>query len=44
MQLVDRMTDREKFRTLGSYYMFIARNYEKAIENYEDAGEALPGR
>jgi len=42
MQLVDRMTDREKFRTLGSYYMFIARNYEKAIENYEALVRLFP--
>jgi tetratricopeptide (TPR) repeat protein len=35
LKFVDRMTDREKLRTLGTYYMFIARNYEKAIENYE---------
>jgi len=42
MQLVGRMTDREKFRTLGSYYMFIARNYEKAIENYETLVKLFP--
>ena len=36
------MTDREKFRTLGSYYMFIARNYEKAIENYETLVSPYP--
>ncbi|RPJ64017.1 MAG: hypothetical protein EHM24_23590, partial [Acidobacteria bacterium] len=42
MQLVGRMTDREKFRTLGSYYMFIARNYEKAIENYENLVKLFP--
>ena len=32
--LVDRMTEREKFRTLGTYYLNIAGNYDKAIENY----------
>jgi eukaryotic-like serine/threonine-protein kinase len=32
--LVDRMTEREKFRTFGIYYLNIARNYEKAIENF----------
>jgi eukaryotic-like serine/threonine-protein kinase len=32
--LVDRMTEREKFRTFGVYYLNIARNYEKAIENF----------
>ncbi len=33
--LLDRMTEREKFRTLGVYYGTIARNYPKAIENYQ---------
>jgi eukaryotic-like serine/threonine-protein kinase len=33
--LVDRMTEREKFRTLGTYYLNIAGNYDLAIENYE---------
>ena len=32
--LVDRMTEREKFRTFGIYYLNIARNYENAIENF----------
>ena len=31
--LLDRMTEREKFRTLGTYYLNIAGNYDKAIEN-----------
>lgn len=35
LKLVGRMSDREKYRTLGTYYMSVARNYEKAIENYE---------
>jgi tetratricopeptide (TPR) repeat protein len=35
LKRVDRMTDREKLRTLGTYYLLVARNYEKAIENYE---------
>jgi tetratricopeptide (TPR) repeat protein len=30
-----RMTEREKYRTLGTYYLLTARNYEKAIENYQ---------
>jgi hypothetical protein len=33
--LMDRMTEREKYRTQGTYFFAIARNYEKAIENYE---------
>jgi tetratricopeptide (TPR) repeat protein len=32
---IDRMTDREKNRTLGAYYLSIARNYPKAIETYD---------
>ncbi len=34
MALMGRMTEREKYRTLGTYYLGIARNYDKAIENY----------
>ena len=30
----DRMTEREQYRTLGGYYLSVARNYDKAIENY----------
>ena len=39
---VDRMTDREKLRTLGTYYLTIARNNEKAIENYETLVRLYP--
>jgi tetratricopeptide (TPR) repeat protein len=35
LALMDRMTDREKYRTQGTYFFAIARNYEKAIDNYE---------
>ena len=31
---LDRMTEREKFRTLGTYYNRVARNPEQAIENF----------
>ena len=34
LALLDRMTDREKLRTRGGYYLF-KRNYEKAIEESE---------
>jgi eukaryotic-like serine/threonine-protein kinase len=34
LSLMDGMTEREKYRTLGTYYLGIARNYDKAIENY----------
>jgi serine/threonine protein kinase/tetratricopeptide (TPR) repeat protein len=42
LKLVDRMSDREKYRTLGTYYMSVARNYEKAIENYETLVKLFP--
>ncbi len=35
LKLIDRMTDREKYRTLGVYYLVVSRNYDKAIENFE---------
>jgi tetratricopeptide (TPR) repeat protein len=36
------MTEREKFRTLGTYYLNIAGNYELAIENYESLLKKYP--
>jgi tetratricopeptide (TPR) repeat protein/tRNA A-37 threonylcarbamoyl transferase component Bud32 len=39
---IDRMTEREKLRTYGVYYLGIARNYEKAIETYEDLVTKYP--
>jgi len=39
---LDRMTDREKYRTLGTYYMMIVRNQEKAVENYEQLVKQYP--
>ncbi|HET9703291.1 MAG TPA: protein kinase [Vicinamibacterales bacterium] len=35
LSLTDRMTDREKYRTLGFYYTF-TRNYTKAIDTYTE--------
>ena len=35
LSLMDRMTTREKYRTQGTYFFAVARNYEKAIDNYE---------
>ena len=32
--MMDRMTDREKYRTLGGYYLGIAQNFDQAIDNY----------
>jgi tetratricopeptide (TPR) repeat protein len=42
LQKVDRMTEREKYRTLGVYYLGLVRNYEKAIENYRALVTAYP--
>lgn len=38
---IDRMTDREKFRTRGGYYLMV-RNYEKAAEEYQSLADAFP--
>ena len=43
LTLMDRMTEREKFRTLGTYYLGVSRNYEKAIENYTEVLRRWPG-
>src|SRR5262249_55905545 len=43
LKYVSRMSDREKYRTLGTYYLSVARNYEKAIENYETLVKLYPG-
>ena len=42
MKFLDRMTDREKYRTLGTYYLNVVRNYEKAVENYETLVRLYP--
>src|SRR4030095_8613261 len=31
-----------KYRTLGTYYLLVARNYEKAIENYQTLLKLYP--
>jgi tetratricopeptide (TPR) repeat protein len=41
MQHLDRMTDREKYRTRGGYYLLI-RNHEKAIEEYRELARQFP--
>ena len=38
----DRMTEREKLRTFGGYYIGIARNTDKAIETYEQLVAKYP--
>jgi serine/threonine protein kinase/tetratricopeptide (TPR) repeat protein len=39
---VDRMTPREKFRTLGLYYGTVSRDYKAAITNYEELVKQYP--
>jgi tetratricopeptide (TPR) repeat protein/tRNA A-37 threonylcarbamoyl transferase component Bud32 len=38
---IDRMTDREKYRTRGGYYL-LTRNYAKAAEEYKALSENYP--
>jgi tetratricopeptide (TPR) repeat protein len=42
LALMDGMTRREQYRTLGVYYTLVSRNYTKAIENYELLVENYP--
>jgi tetratricopeptide (TPR) repeat protein len=42
LQNLDRMSERERYRTLGGYYFLVSQNYEKAIENYEALVDAFP--
>jgi tetratricopeptide (TPR) repeat protein len=42
LSLMDRMTDRERYRTLGLYYLAIARNYDQAIDNYRKLLDRYP--
>ncbi len=42
LSLLDRMTEREKFRTLGVYYRSVAHNNDKAIETYTALVSAYP--
>lgn len=39
---LDKMTERERLRTLGLYYSLVTRNYQKAIETYESLVEKYP--
>jgi tetratricopeptide (TPR) repeat protein/predicted Ser/Thr protein kinase len=41
MSKIDRMTDREKYRTRGAYYL-MERDYEKAIEQYKALAKQFP--
>lgn len=40
--LLDRMTEREKYRTLGAYYLGVAGNYDQATEAYRNLVEKYP--
>jgi tetratricopeptide (TPR) repeat protein len=39
---LDRMTEREKYRTYGVYYFGVVRNYPEAIKTYEKLVELYP--
>jgi eukaryotic-like serine/threonine-protein kinase len=41
MSKIDRMTDREKYRTRGAYYL-MERDYDKAIEQYKALEKQFP--
>jgi tetratricopeptide (TPR) repeat protein len=41
-QNLDRMNDRERYRTLGGYYLLISKNFDKAIESYRNLVDAYP--
>jgi len=40
--LLDRLTERERYRTLGLYYSFVSLNFGTAIENYQKLVERFP--
>jgi tetratricopeptide (TPR) repeat protein/tRNA A-37 threonylcarbamoyl transferase component Bud32 len=42
LALLDRMTERERYRILGNYYSRVVRNPEKAIENFTRLLELYP--
>ena len=42
LSLTDRMTEREKFRTFGNYYLGVVQNYEKAAEQFSALVKAYP--
>jgi tetratricopeptide (TPR) repeat protein len=42
LSLLDRLTEREKYRMLGTYYLQIARNYAEAINNYSTLVKLYP--
>ena len=42
LSLLDRMTERERYRTLGLYYSLVSLNYDTAIDNYQQLVEKFP--
>jgi serine/threonine protein kinase/Tfp pilus assembly protein PilF len=42
VSLTDRMTDREKNRTMGNYYIAVPKNYEKAVESLKRVVDQYP--
>ncbi len=44
LSLTDRMTERERYRTLGNYYAQVAHNYQQAIKNDRATRPALSRR
>lgn len=42
MSNLDRMSEREKYRTRATYYLGVVGNYEKGIENYEELIKSFP--
>lgn len=42
LSLQETMTERERYRTLGTYYLAVSGNFQKAIENYEALVEKFP--
>ena len=42
LSLMDTMTERERLRTLGVYYISITGNYENAVRNFSELVEKYP--
>jgi tetratricopeptide (TPR) repeat protein/tRNA A-37 threonylcarbamoyl transferase component Bud32 len=40
--LLDRMTKREEHRTVGTYYLSVAKDYDKAVENFSTLVREYP--
>lgn len=42
LSLMETMTERERYRTLGTYYMVISGNFQKAIESFRALVDRFP--